>query len=266
MATGTNYIITYNDLVEYAITKIKSLCANIDSFKSNVPAQYKDGGVVIKASKYWPRTYVDKTSHITQRSEHTSVLTATTTDTSLVIVPTATVNTDINNFMQSRGLYTKENVAMSLKTIINFFNNLSAFLSVKLWTIYSPIDGTRGIIFYNKNSVAYPNVSVPSYNVVYTGKTIQYSKPSEPYNGSSTTYETIKVQEVQLPTSSNTDLTDNNIQSSVQDFMSSMNSLNNVHQALITLSYACSSCSSSSSSSSSSCSSSSSSFIVYMDI
>lgn len=264
MTVGSEYIITYKDLVDYAVNKIKASCHNIDAFSSIVPEQYKNGSVITKASKYWPRT-----SHpwgVQWRAEHTSTIKATTSDSALAVVPLATVTSQINEFMQSRGLLTKEDTVMSFKTIINFFNNLSAFMSVKLWHIYSPVQGTRGIIFYNSGAVTYPTVSTSTYNPVYTGNKIIYHKPVEPYNPEQPEYEEIEIDEVQAPTDEEADITLDNLQTTVDSFISNMNNVSNVHQALITLAYACSSCSSSSSSSSSSCSSSSSSFIVYMDI
>lgn len=265
MTVGSEYIITYKDLVDYAVNKIKASCHNIDAFSSDVPAQYKNGSVVTKASKYWSRTQNSYNGN-TYRSEHTSTIKATTSDTSLAIVSTETVTSQINEFMQSRGLLTKNDTVMSFKAIINFFNNLSAFMSVKLAHIYSPVQGTRGIIFYNSGNVTYPEVSTTIYTPIYTGNKITYYKPSEPFNPETSTYTEVEIDEVQTPTDEEAIISSENLQTSVDSFINNINSLNNVHQALITLAYACSSCSSSSSSSSSSCSSSSSSFIVYMDI
>lgn len=264
MTVGSEYIITYKDLVDYAVNKIKASCHNIDAFHSSVPAQYKNGSVVTKASKYWSRTAHDR--GVQWRAEHTSTIKATTSDGTLAVVPSATVTSQLNEFMQSRGLLTKEDTVMSFKTIINFFNNLSAFMSVKLWHIYSPVQGTRGIIFYNSGAVTYPTVSTNIYTPVYTGNKMTYYKPVEPFNTEEPVYEEVEVDEVQAPTDEEADITLDNLQTTVDSFISNMNNVSNVHQALITLAYACSSCSSSSSSSSSSCSSSSSSFIVYMDI
>lgn len=263
MTVGSEYIITYKDLVDYAVNKIKASCHNIDAFHISVPAQYKNGSVVTKASKYWSRTTQNGNTH---RSEHTSTINATTSDGALAVVPLATVTSQLNEFMQSRGLLTKEDTVMSFKTIINFFNNLSAFMSVKLWHVYSPVQGTRGIIFYNSGAVTYPAVSTNIYTPVHTGNKMIYHKPVEPYNPEQPEYEEVEVDEVQAPTDEEAEITIDNLQTTVDSFISNMNNVSNVHQALITLAYACSSCSSSSSSSSSSCSSSSSSFIVYMDI
>lgn len=267
MTVGSNNIVTYSDLVNSAIVKIKALCHNIDSFSTHVPNQYKTGYTVVKARKYFPETKGGEHGGIKiWRTGHTSYIRAITNDAHLVVVSSATVENDINNFMTSRGMKAKSDTVMSFKAIINFFNNLSAFISIKTFYVYSPVQGTQGIVFYNKDSVTYPTVSMPTYTPAYTGDTVTYNKPVEPFDINNPEYIEVSVAEVQAPTDEQVTFASSQLQTSVSEFMSSMNNVSNIHQALITLSYACCSCSSSSSSSSSSCSSSSSSFIAYMDI
>ena len=268
MTVGTNRIITFGDLVAWSKDMIKGLCKNIDAFANDVPAQYRNGSVVTRASKSFSRT--NGNNNVTWRTAYTSILRSTTGDGSLVVVPSATVNSDLESFFSSRGLNTKTNTVMSTKAIINFFNNMASFMSVKLWHIYCPHEGNTSIIFYNPNAVTYPaveNLYGPTYLPLPAGKTLSYFKPVEPFNTENPQYEEIALDSmVDVPSDHDAVTNDAELESSLRNFISSVGSLNNAHQALVTMSYSSCSCSSSSSSSSSSCSSSSSSFIAYMDI
>ena len=51
MSTTTNNIITYKDLTNYALTKIKALCCNIDT--DAIPAVYKAGNTRTVKSQYF---------------------------------------------------------------------------------------------------------------------------------------------------------------------------------------------------------------------
>ena len=137
MTIGSNYIIKFQDLLDFATDKIKGIAKNIDNFASDVPAQYKNGQTVTLLSG----------------SPHS--LLAKTVDPSLVVVPLTTVQDDLKTFLTDRGLYARTDTVMSFKNTVNFFNNLSVFMAAKLWYIYSPHTGNRNIIFYNPNNCAF---------------------------------------------------------------------------------------------------------------
>ena len=242
MTIGSNYIIKFQDLLDFATDKIKGIAKNIDKFASDVPAQYKNGQTF---------TLLSSTPHS---------LVAKVVDSSLVVVPLTTVQNELKTFLTDRGLYAKTDTVMSFKNIVNFFNNLSVFMTSKLWYIYSPHTGNRNIIFYNPNKVTYDDIE-NTYTAEYTGKQIPFYKPEEPYNGEVTVE---NVNQIKDPTKDQYESTMDGLLTSVDQLVKSIHNITNSHQVLTQLTYACSS-SCSSSSSSSSCSSSSI-FIAYMDI
>ena len=58
MSTATNNIITYKDLTNYALTKIKALCCNIDT--DAIPAVYKAGNSRTIKTKSFSRIVGEK--------------------------------------------------------------------------------------------------------------------------------------------------------------------------------------------------------------
>ena len=54
------------------------------------------------------------------------------TDPRLAVVSTQQINTDWNNFLTSRGLSSQANQPISTRGILNLYNNIAAFCSVKI--------------------------------------------------------------------------------------------------------------------------------------
>ena len=219
----TNNIITYQDLINKTLEMIKSKCSNIDSFASGVPSQLKNG-------TSWTISSATVSHYVKDRrnENHTLSTTATVSDSLLVTVPSTTVKSQLESFLTSRGILTKNNEIVSFKGIMNYYNNISSFLSAKLMFVANSF-GSGTFVFYNSSNTSFPTV---------TSRTTGLDYPLS------------------------------EVKTSLNEIMNSINNVQNVHYANTVLSYnsSCSCSSSSSSSSSSSCSSSSSSFIVYMDI
>ncbi len=226
MTIATNSIITYADLVAKALQLIKSRCHNIDAFNSSVPSTLKNGAswTISSASVSHRVSSSGKQSTAT----HTLSTTGAVSDSTLVVVTSATVESQLNSFLTSRGIYQSPTEPVTFKGIVNFFNNLSSFMSAKIMFVTNSF-GAGTFVFYNSAGSTYPTATA------YDGW--------EKYTASE-------------------------IQTNLKEILNSVNNVQNLHYATTTLTYnsSCSCSSSSSSSSSSSCSSSSSTYIVYMDI
>lgn len=265
MTLATNDVITYKDLIDYALTKVKSICHNIGAYSSSVPAQYRTSSVEnLVRSQAIPATVKVKTGHRPNFTAYMYV--GTVPDSALAVVSEATVNNDFNSFMTSRGVSAKPDTVVTFKLLTNFFANLAAFISARTWLIYNPMVGTRGIVFYHSGSVTYPAVSVPMHSPTYTGdKKTFYKLKNNHYDGDNSVYEVTTVNEPNEPGDSESGFPKSTFLTSVTELCNAMGNTTGIHQVNMYVRYtSCSSCSSSCSSSSSS--SSSSIFIAYMEI
>lgn len=226
MALVTDNVITYSDLIDKTLELIKSKCSNIDAFGSSVPAALKNGTSWTLSSASVSHRVSSSGKQTT--ATHTLTAKATVSDTTLAVVSSATVLSQLTSFLTSRGIYQTPDEHVTFKGIINFYNNISSFMSAKLMFVTNSF-GAGTFVFYNNTGSTYP--SCTSYDNLE-----QYTLPQ--------------------------------IQTNVQEVLNSVNNVQNLHYATTSLTYnsSCSCSSSSSSSSSSSCSSSSSTYIVYMDI
>jgi hypothetical protein len=222
MALVKDDLIVYQDLLDKTLDMIKSKCSNIDAFASGVPSTLKNGTTWTLASGTVGHNVNGSTTN------HTLSTTATVSDSLLVTVPASTVKSQLQSFLTSRGIATKPDDIVSFKGIMNYYANISAFLSAKLMFVANSFSSGT-FVFYNSSNTNYPSVTAETAGLNY-------------------------------PLSE--------VKTTLTEVMNSINNVQNVHYANTVLTYnsSCCSCSSSSSSSSSSCSSSSSSFIVYMDI
>lgn len=260
MTLATNDVITYGDLVNYALTKIKSMCHNIGSFSSSVPAQYRTGG----GEKQIASATVAKSG--SARPQYAAYMYAGVDDAVLTTVAESTVTNEFNSFLASRGINAKADTVVTFKLLTNFFANMAAFISAHTWIIYNPLIGTRGITFYHAGTVTYPSVSIPLHTPTYTGEQVPfYQLKNGHYDGENSVYELVGVDEPEEPGDSQSDFPKSTLLTSITEMCNAIGAIGGVHQVNMYIRYtSCSSCSSSCSSSSSS--SSSSIFIAYMEI
>ena len=215
MSLNTNSIITYADLLTYTLDTIKARCHNIDSWNASVPAQLKNGTSWTLSSANVSHTVYDRTT-----ATHTLSTTATVSDAVCSLTTSSVVQQQLNDYLNTKGVYQNPNEPVTFKGMINFYNVVSSFMSAKIWLVTNSF-GAGTFVFYNPNGSTYP--SVTSYNNLQ-----QYT-----------------LAELQV---------------NLQEVLASVNNSQNIHHAATVLSYNSScSCSSSSSSSSFSSSSSSSS-------
>ena len=178
MSTATNNIITYKDLTNYALTKIKALCCNIDT--DAIPAVYKAGNTrdVKTASYAWVGGYKNPTC----RPAFTYVARVTSQNNNIAIVPMSTVTSEFNQFLIDRGINNKPDTVVTFKMITNFFNNIASFVNGHVYQIYSPYaGGVKAMVYHTGASSILTGVTnIANYTPTYTGKTVTYSKPVEP--------------------------------------------------------------------------------------
>ena len=175
MAITQNTTITYADLITNVKTLLQTKCNNVGDAFNNVSNNFKngqsytlktqtvqkrnggDGSGAVGAKPAYPITYKDVTL----------TTTATVSDSLLVRVEWSTVEQQLNDFLQSRGILNKTNSYISFKMLMNFYNNISAFLAARLVLVgNSFVTGTK-YIFYNSGSVTYNTVSIDSMDMNY---------------------------------------------------------------------------------------------------
>lgn len=184
--------ITYKDLTDKIYELIINKCDNIDK---TIPIN--------------GQTYTISSTSKTK-------CTLTINDNKLVPVSASVVKTQLDSFLSSRGIKSKENEVITFKGMMNFYANISSFLSAKMVLVGSSFRGEKYIIY---------NASATNYTSVQTAlKDKNYTKSQ--------------------------------IETDVNSLLNAINSTSKVLYPATTITYTCSSSSSSSSSSSCSSSSS----------
>ena len=229
MALVKGQVITYQDLVDATIKQIVSICQNVNNLNS-VPAELRNGyaytsgyntvntkGVTAwKYNKFFP---VAVQTSVTFRLNDAFLS---------QVVSESTIRSQLESFLQSRGIATKSDTVMTIRGIVNFMANAAAFMQCKVVTVTH--NGTNLTAnFYDANGNSFPSV---------------VSEPAEDSGE------------------------DAFLLQSVSDYASALNGVSRIHSCIFTITLNCCSSSSSSCSSSCSSSSSSSSsrFIVYLKL
>ena len=140
--------IIYTNLINETLQKIKDVCVNIDSFSPEIPDELKNGTKFLITNL--------------QGLENTYKLYGTTVDNITKVVSSNTVENQFRSFLANRNLtskYTTNYVEkISLKSITHWYNNISAFLAVRLKLINDSF-GHGPCIFYDDNSsLSYQNI------------------------------------------------------------------------------------------------------------
>ena len=147
-------------MINATIDRIIAICQNIDGWKSSVPTMYRNGQTKTYAQLSVAKTKVSHGKN-TGRAAFTATLKGTVKDDMLVIVPSSTVRNQFNQFITSRGISGKPDEVMSVKAIMQFFNNVSSFIAARVFLVHSPFENIRGVIMYKGgNDVTDPDVSL----------------------------------------------------------------------------------------------------------
>ena len=150
--------IYYKDLIDNAKNLILDICQNVDSYR-DVPEGYKSGFASgsreIVINRHNGKKGYQQSGYNYNISSFTS-----STNKVLNIVSSDKVISDFESFMESRGIMAKSNSPVTTKGLLNFYNNLAAFCSVRIIVVSgNPYrDRFPSAIFYNQESVSYPSV------------------------------------------------------------------------------------------------------------
>lgn len=210
--------ITIEDLMKIFLTKVKTICNNISETYS-IPSEYRNGNTFVLYGA------------VNEMKAQVVV-----NDRRLNAIPSSQVEQEVSKFLENRGISTRVGTVATTKSMINFFNNVSAFFSTKVVRITYP-DG-KSFLVYDPDQYSYP-------------KEVQVQA---------------KGKEASIEEQLKDNVTTTEYRLSVQDELNFINDIVNSRavEANSQQMFVCSCSSSSCSCSSSSCSSSSSSYIVYM--
>ena len=131
----TTPAITYQTLMNAAITKICALCNNVNNF-AGIPSAYKSG------------YSTSQTKTGSGSRQMTVTLTTSISSNAVSEVTSATVTSQLNSFFSDRGISVKASKNITDRGLANFYNNIAAFCYARIW-YYSSQMTTTNIIVYN---------------------------------------------------------------------------------------------------------------------
>ena len=105
--------IVYDDLIKEVTNKIKSVCKNINTL--NVPDSIKNGTVNVDL----------KNGNFEFKATVSDSLTTSA-------VPQSTVENQLTSFLSGRGIQTRKKETITTRDILNFYQNVAIFMSIKL--------------------------------------------------------------------------------------------------------------------------------------
>ena len=154
-------VITYKKLNDYVLSIIRENCVNIESDTAN-PIKYSTSYPIDNAAIVMPRNAFSKTYVIDQttlypnnanlkKDVQVSVTFNNADNTILNSVATSVVNSQLSEFLAARGLNTGDNSVVNFKTIMNYFNHISTFLSVKLVKVTSSFIPGEPMLYYDSS-------------------------------------------------------------------------------------------------------------------
>ena len=242
MSTATNNIITYKDLTNYALTKIKALCCNIDT--DAIPAVYKAGNTRTVKSQYFAQCKggaLNEGRRQQSMPAFTFIVNVNSKNNGIAIVPMSTVTSEFNQFLIDRGINNKPDTVVTFKMITNFFNNMASFVNGHIYQVYSPYaGGVKAMVYHTGASSILTGVTnIANYTPTYTGKTVTYSKPVEPYdpNNANQAYTNVTVKEVENPNNAQSAFTASQMYTAVDELRNAFANVNNAYQAQFQISY-----------------------------
>ena len=132
-------LITFSQVISEVKKYIKTICHNIDSFSSSVDVSLRNGS-----------TYI-----IAQGSKQT--ITATVTDSLAVVVPSSIVESQLLDFLSSRGIAFLDDDLITVQNLLYLMNNIASFLTTRIVFVSAGVNN-RVSVFYNKNPANYLTV------------------------------------------------------------------------------------------------------------
>lgn len=137
MTISTDKQITYLDLKNKFLEIAKKNFANLESNYSNIPEEFKPA-------------FTRELS----RQNLGGVFVAIEDSSAIQQVSLTEISSELNSFMSSRGINTKENSPITTKGIINFWNNAAIFCATRARMATSPYNG-QAFLIYITGEVSY---------------------------------------------------------------------------------------------------------------
>ena len=235
----SNTCITYRDLINRVLDWLVQYTENIPTVSANVPDVMKKEGTVINKFKYVEG--VLEGHNPTLKTDGGGGINIVIKEGFRVeAVTLETARTELINFLKSKNLYAREDTPVSTTQIVSFYNNIAAFLAIKLCHCSSSFTTATPLVYVSDTWAAKTNALEQINRKVAAIPTVTVL-PGDEY------------------------LEDDTIENATNELIAQLNNISNLRavQYDFNLYSSCSSsCSSSSSSSSSS--SCSSIFIGYM--
>lgn len=113
--------LTYRQLYDSTLSKIKSMCYNIDS--NNLPSQLKSGYSAVIAQRGDARVWFNIQNPVST-------------------VSSSTVQSDLQSFLTSRGVWTKLDQIVTPRGLLNFFSNVAVFCRSRISVVSSQLVST----------------------------------------------------------------------------------------------------------------------------
>jgi hypothetical protein len=149
MPHSENFTLTYGQLLDQAKTKILNLVQNRDGYSASVPAEIKSGYSKVYSINRW--------GGLVNAGYTYKYVFKLLDNPKLGIATTENINREFMNFMRERGIVAKSSNKVTTRGLINFFNNLAAFCSVKLIIIDSQFAPNK-VVYYNTQDNNFPAV------------------------------------------------------------------------------------------------------------
>lgn len=120
--------LTYRTLYNSTVSKIKSMCLNVDS--NRLPSELTSGFSRVIAQKGDAKVTF-------------------TIQNPIYVVSSSTVQSDLQSFLSSRGVWTKLDQKVTPRGLLNFFSNVAVFCRSKIAVASSQLVSTGYPVYYS---------------------------------------------------------------------------------------------------------------------
>ena len=139
--------ITFQDVINKYITWLTTTCQNIDSYSDTVPDSAKPG---------YSYDYKKITTASTKAGGGINI--SLSTQNSIAVTDLDTINTQLSNFLSSRGILAKQTQKLTSKSLMNLWNQLAIFSATKI-AVVVPWDSNEKFWFYDASKTTFSSVS-----------------------------------------------------------------------------------------------------------
>ena len=134
MAIESGDIITYSDLTDFVVERITTRCKNVDGYSADVANELRPG---------YAYTIANNAARVTITVQNSAYLNTVTS---------ATVRSQLESFMASRGIASKAKTPVTLKGMINFYNNVAVFIGQRFVVVGSNATNSTSLFYYSGNA------------------------------------------------------------------------------------------------------------------